>query len=109
MSFKGRATRAEYWIWIIFSIIVGALMSLIDYYSDTYITGGLIGLYDTIFKLLIFLPSFTVGIRRFHDVNKSGWWILLSFTVIGLIPVIYWLYFCKSFPENNKYGPVPKL
>jgi len=76
-SFNGRATRSEYWIWIIFTIVVGTLLGGVDITIGTYIekeSGDVIGLLSTLFHIIVFLPSFTVGIRRLHDVNKSGWW-----------------------------------
>ena len=110
-SFNGRATRSEYWIWIIFTTIVIILLEFIDISIGTYIenkSGDITGLLSTIFNIITMLPSLAVSVRRLHDVNKSGWWNLIALTVIGVIPLIYW-YCCKSFQETNKYGPVPKM
>jgi len=52
--------------------------------------------------MLTFLPSIAAGCRRLHDVNKSGWWQLISLTVIGIIPLIFWLA-SKPVKENNKF------
>ena len=77
-SFNGRATRSEYWIWIISTAIVSTLLFSIDISIGTYIE------------------------------NKSGWRILIGFTVIGIIPLIYW-HCCKSFQETSKYGPASNI
>ena len=56
--------------------------------------------------IVIFQPfrGLSVSVRRLHDINKSGWWLLLSITIIGLIPLLYWA--CKKGDDDgNKYGP----
>ncbi|HSF34700.1 MAG TPA: DUF805 domain-containing protein [Nocardioides sp.] len=57
--------------------------------------------------LALFLPSLAVGVRRLHDTDRSGWWIL-----IGLIPIIGWIllivWFCTDSKPDNQYGPNPK-
>ena len=59
-----------------------------------------------IFQVGIIIPSFAIVARRLHDINKSGWWYLIAFTIIGIIPLIYWL--CKAGDDGeNKYGPNP--
>jgi uncharacterized membrane protein YhaH (DUF805 family) len=107
-SFNGRAIRSEYWIWTILTAIVSTLLFSIDISIGMYIGESDEGLLSTFFQIIILLPSLTVSVRRLHDVNKSGWWILIWFTVIGIIPLIYW-HCCKSFQETNKYGPVPNI
>ena len=58
-------------------------------------------------SLALFLPSLAVGVRRLHDIDKSGWWIL-----IGIIPIVGWIliivWFCTDSKADNKYGPNPK-
>ena len=54
-------------------------------------------------RLLTVLPTFAVGVRRLHDLNKSGWWILLIFTGIGIIPIVYWCCFINGDEDNNQY------
>ena len=58
-------------------------------------------------RLLTALPTFAVGVRRLHDLNKSGWWILLIFTGIGIIPIVYWCCFLNSNKDDNQYGLSP--
>lgn len=58
---------------------------------------------DGLLNLALFLPSLAVGARRLHDVGRSGWWQLLAFTVIGLIPLIIW-WATDTKQEQNKYG-----
>ena len=54
-------------------------------------------------RLLTVLPTFAVGVRRLHDLNKSGWWILLIFSGIGIIPIVYWCCFINGDEDNNQY------
>ena len=73
-----------------------------DYDGAT--SGGLI---QTVVGLAFFLPSLAVAVRRLHDTDRSGWWIL-----IGLIPIIGWIpllvWFCTDSKADNQYGPNPK-
>jgi uncharacterized membrane protein YhaH (DUF805 family) len=92
-NFEGRASRSEYWWFILFtSLITVGFEAVIDRnsfnkssYQDTAEVMGII------VNLALFLPQIAVTTRRLHDVNKSGWWQLISFTIIGLIPLIVWL------------------
>ena len=63
-------------------------------------------LFSGIFSLLTFIPSIAVATRRLHDVNRSGWWLLLSFTVIGLIPLFIWAV-SKGTEGKNRFGKNP--
>jgi uncharacterized membrane protein YhaH (DUF805 family) len=88
-DFTGRARRKEYWMFTLFNalimlvpyaiLLVGALNQ-----SEplTYLGGGLL----VVYALAVLVPSIAVGIRRLHDTNRSGWWMLLNLT--GIIPVI---------------------
>ena len=57
--------------------------------------------------MILLLPSLAVAVRRLHDVGRSGWWILIAFTVIGIIPLLIW-YVTHTKDEENVYGPNPK-
>jgi uncharacterized membrane protein YhaH (DUF805 family) len=59
------------------------------------------GALSVIFTILTFFPSLAVSIRRLHDINKSGWWVLLMFTLIGIIPLIYWACLPSNMNENR--------
>ena len=61
---------------------------------------------NTITSLITLLPAVCVFIRRLHDVNRSGWWILISFTCIGIIPLLYWV-IIKGTDGSNDYGDDP--
>jgi uncharacterized membrane protein YhaH (DUF805 family) len=102
-TFKGRALRSEYWFFFLACTILDAVALVID---KQIATDGRPLL--TIVSILTLVPSLAVSARRLHDVNRSGWWILIYVTVIGLIPLLYW--YCKKSDESeNNYGPVPNV
>ena len=86
VNFKGRASRSEYLWWLLFATLV----NLIPFVA-----------------LVTFLPSISLIARRFHDINKSGWNYFWCCTIIGIIPVIYWLCFKVGDNEDNFYGSNP--
>ena len=113
-TIAGRATRAEYWWFTLFAyiwflaiyILSGVMMFNLHRGSDALIVGVLvIGLMSIVCALLI-VPSVCVGVRRLHDIGRSGWWILLSFA-----PIVRWVIFVFSIlpsqPTANEYGDNP--
>ena len=91
-NYQGRATRAEYWWWVLF-YIVSLFVSLflegffgIEDISEEDVGGFL---YYLVLLINIF-PMFSLWIRRLHDVNRSGWWTLILFTYIGALVLFYW-------------------
>lgn len=101
-NFSGRARRKEYWMFVLFSVILGIITVIID----MMIRGAFI--VTMIFSLAIFLPNLAVTVRRLHDTDKSGWWVLLQF--IPYLGGIIILIFCliDSTPGTNQYGENPK-
>ena len=106
-DFKTRVTRKEYWMFTLFSILISGILNLIDTNLGTEFNNG-IGLFGGIYSLLILVPSLAVGVRRLHDVGKSGWMLLVA--LIPLIGAIWLLIlFCKdSQLQENKWGVNPK-
>ncbi|MGB9609076.1 MAG: DUF805 domain-containing protein [Minisyncoccia bacterium] len=99
---EGRATRAEFWYFVLVSIIISILLNLLGG------LGFIFSLLNLLYGLFILIPATTVEIRRLHDIGKSGWMIL-----IGLIPLIGWVWIIYLLakdgdPGENKYGPNPK-
>jgi len=100
VNFAGRATRSEYWYWVLFVIVASIVASITD-----VVLG--IRLFKPIFGLAVLLPSIAVGIRRLHDLDRCGWWLLLNFIpLIGAIVLIVW--FCsRGTVGANRFGPDP--
>ena len=101
-EFSGRATRAEYWYFILFNIIFSIGFSLLDALLGSVSTPGL---FSGLYGLIVLVPSIAVTVRRLHDTNNNGFWILILF--IPLIGVIYILFqmLQDSWPGDNPYGP----
>ena len=107
-DFSGRSMRSEYWNFAVFIIVLTIVADYLDAkiagvsYLDYYGFGTL----NIILTIVTIVPSFAVSVRRLHDINKSGWWILLSITIIGLILLLYWA--CLKGDEgDNRFGNNP--
>jgi len=99
--FNGIASKAEFWWFYFFTLLVSLLCYFLDIYLINVETG--FGIFSTISGLILFFPSISVGARRLHDIGKSGWWQLLAITGIGLIPLIVWLATQTDNKLNIKY------
>lgn len=106
-TFSGRAPRAEYWYFVLFNFIVSFLLIFIEGMLGTSSMVGY-GLISGLYILAVFIPTIAVGVRRLHDIGKSGWMLLISF--IPLIGAIWLLILMAtdSAPGANQYGPNPK-
>lgn len=106
-DFNGRSQRTEYWLFVLFVIVVSVVLSMIDKMIGTYSDSG-VGLLSGIFSLAVLLPGIAVGIRRLHDTGRSGWWLLIALVpLIGEIVLIVFMV-QDSVPGTNAYGPSPK-
>ncbi len=96
-EFNGRARRTEFWMFVLINAIIGWALNFVGMMLLGE-SGGMLGF---IYNLAVLLPSIGVGIRRMHDTNRSGWWILLPF-----VNIYFWILEGDRGP--NKYGPDPK-
>ena len=103
VNFSSRASRSEYWLWVLFTVIGGLATGILDsalFPSSSPTSSPLNG----IFELVTFLPGLALNVRRLHDINRSGWWIFIVFTIIGIFVLLYWA--CKRGTEGpNRFGP----
>ena len=106
--FSGRSRRAEYWYFVLFNLIVLIVLELIDALLGTYSLVQGIGLLSGIYSLGVIIPSLAVTVRRLHDIDRTGWWILIN--LIPLIGTIVLLVFAVTdgTPGSNQYGANPK-
>ena len=110
-DFRGRSSRAEFWWWVLFSVLGDVILSIVDVAMGTYNAQSGSGLISTIFGFFILIPSIALGVRRLHDINKSGWWMLMwavFWLVVPFIVLIWWA-IKPSHRGANKYGPDPTL
>ena len=84
-TFAGRAARSEYWFWTLFAILVGAAAAILD---AAFFPGLHTGPIHSLASLALFLPGLSVSVRRLHDLDRTGWWVLIVLTGIP-----------------NRYGP----
>ena len=75
-DFSGRATRAEFWWWVLAAVIVGVVLSAVDNFTNLMAGGYAYSPLSTIFSLAVMLPHLAVTARRLHDIGKTGWWQL---------------------------------
>jgi uncharacterized membrane protein YhaH (DUF805 family) len=106
--FSGRARRKEYWMFVLFNLIVAWVLLAIDYLIGTdYGRGN--GVLYTVYSVAVFLPSLAVFVRRLHDTGRSGWWFF-----IGFVPLVGWIILLVFMvldgqSSANQYGENPKL
>ena len=101
-EFSGRACRKEYWMFVLFNMLIALGIQIIEAVLGT---GGMLG---GLYSLAVLLPGWAVFTRRMHDIGKSGWWWM-----IGLVPVVgaivLLIFMCRDGqPGDNVYGPNPK-
>jgi uncharacterized membrane protein YhaH (DUF805 family) len=98
VNFSDRACRSEYWYWFLFNVIAQVVTSIVDLAIGVQLT-------TSIFSLAVLLPGIALGVRRLHDLDRSGWWLLIAFIpLIGAIVLIVW--FCtKGTDGPNRFGP----
>ena len=112
IKFNGRSCRTESRYFLIFNIMIGVTAGLIDMimgFTIEIIPGIPTPILSEIARGILILPNASLIIRRLHDINKSGWWMLLFFTIVGLIPMFYWLYFKEGNQSENNYGKIDIL
>lgn len=117
-TFSGRAGRPEYWWWFLYMLIGGGIVAAIEMslglgygaitsgdgaMSASYQGGPLAG----IWALAHLLPGLAVAVRRLHDTDRSGWWLLIGLVpLIGVLVLIYF-YVLRDDAGENRFGPHP--
>lgn len=106
VNFSGRAPRAAFWWWYLFYCV--ALMAAIFLDTLLFQTAGSDGAYLYLLASVgLFLPTIALGVRRLHDVDRSGAWLLIMFIpLVGFIMLLIW--FCTPGTwGSNSYGASP--
>ena len=103
---QGRASRSEFWWFTLFYVLGSVLFQILDSvfgltFGEPDMFGNQPGWLNFIYSLAMICPSVCVTARRLHDVNRTGWWMLIPLTVIGIIPYFYWM---VKKPEDNEEG-----
>ena len=101
--FSGRSRRAEFWYFYLFAFLFTVGVQLIE----AGVTGSEDGTIAAIFTLAVVIPSIAVGVRRLHDMDKSGWWQLLNFVpFFGQIALLIWMCY-PGTKGPNRFGDDP--
>ena len=100
-TFTGRAHRTEFWMFLLVTVIVTLVVSVVD---------SIIGkqVLSTLYGLATLMPGMAIGARRLHDTDRSGWWQLLGLVPLVGIIVLIVFYVQDSQPGGNRFGANPK-
>ncbi|WP_309667119.1 DUF805 domain-containing protein [Tabrizicola sp.] len=112
-KFSGRAKRPDYWWFFLFQVIVTVVIAVVEgggtmsaghgMFSGAY-NAGPVGM---IWSLVNFIPGLAVSVRRLHDLDKSGWWLLIALIpLIGAIVLIVW-FASRGTVGSNRFGEDP--
>lgn len=105
-NFQGRARRKEYWWFELLVIVVSFVLSIVD----TMIFGATfagIGMLGGMAALALLVPNLAVGVRRLHDRDQSGWWLLLgAVPLIGGLILLFW-FVQRGTVGDNRFGADP--
>jgi len=106
--FEGRASRKEYWFFVLFNILISTALGFVDWLTGNINPDTGLGILSGIYALGVMIPGMAVSVRRLHDTGRSGWWLLITFVpVIGAVVFFYFMVL-DSNPEINEYGALPK-
>ena len=109
VDFSGRARRKEYWLFILFYCVVAFILVILDMELGLTNSESGYGVLSGLFGFGSLIPYLAVSVRRLHDINRTGWWLLIWIVpVIGVILLIVWNCF-DSDAADNRFGENPKL
>ncbi len=106
-EFSGRSRRKEYWMFVLFNILIAIVLAFVDGLLGFTTQSG-VGYLGLVYSLAVLVPGLAVGVRRLHDTGRSGWWLLISLVpLLGAIVLIVF-FVMDSDAGDNAYGPNPK-
>ncbi|MBK1617040.1 hypothetical protein CKO42_00950 [Lamprobacter modestohalophilus] len=106
--FTGRARRKEYWYYFLINFLIITALLLIDNMLGTLDPEAGMGLLSGIYALAVLIPGIAVAVRRLHDTDRTGWWVLIALIpIVGPIILIFFL-IQDSTAGDNRFGPNPK-
>ncbi len=100
VGFDGRASRSEFWYWYLFTVVVSIILSILASVASIF------GILSGLASLALLLPGLSVSVRRLHDVDKSGWWLLIAFVPIAGLVLLYW-WCIRGTVGDNQFGADP--
>ena len=108
-DFSGRARRTEYWMFVLFNMIIAFVLGFLDGILGWIEPGIGLGVLGGIYSLAVLIPGLAVTVRRLHDIGKSGWnYFIILIPIVGAIILLVWL--CREGESrNNDWGQNPKM
>ena len=105
--FSGRARRKEFWMFVLFTLLISIGLGIIDGFAGLTTEYGL-GILGGIYSLATIIPSLALAFRRLHDTDRSAWWLLIGFVpIVGSIVLL--VFYCLAGTQGgNRFGPDPK-
>ncbi len=106
-DFTGRAPRAEYWWFYLAMAVMLIVTMIIDGMIGSNLGGSGYGFVTLLAGLAVLVPGIAVGVRRLHDTDRSGWWLLIAFIPLigGIILLVF--YVSEGTKSDNRFGPDP--
>lgn len=107
-TFSGRAQRSEYWWFALFTFVAGVILAFIDGIVFGMAAGGQpVSILSGLFSLAMLLPGIAVAVRRLHDIDRTGWWLLLFLIpVLGFLVLLYF-FIQRGTAGTNRFGADP--
>ncbi|MCL2520969.1 MAG: DUF805 domain-containing protein [Spirochaetaceae bacterium] len=124
LTFKGRRTSWQFnglfWFYVVLTVIWVAPLMLISYiaaanetleaFINTAVYSTFFNVYFIFYGALAIIAFIAAGVKRLHDFNKSGWWLLLiCIPIAGQFLMLYWFFFKKGDAGDNRFGPNPQV
>ena len=106
VDFSTRASRKEYWLFVLFCSILYVVAAVIDVVTGLFDPEAGIGVFTGILALVLLLPSISVLVRRLHDTDRRGWWALIILVpIIGTIVLL--VFACiNGTAGENRFGVI---
>jgi len=110
-DFQGRSRRSEFWLWFLFQVIVSIGFSILKNIFEPSNPFGIVFALQMLFSLAILIPNIAVAVRRFHDINRTGWWYVFPLAVTIVAVIVYLSVHGAAFINDIKnfaaLGPNP--
>jgi uncharacterized membrane protein YhaH (DUF805 family) len=106
--FSGRASRKEYWYFLLFNIIISVALAVVDGITGSFSADAGMGLLGGVYTLAVLIPGLAAAVRRLHDTDRSGWWLLFAFVpfIGGIVLLVFLVQ--DGQPGANQHGANPK-
>ncbi|HBK18463.1 MAG TPA: DUF805 domain-containing protein [Gammaproteobacteria bacterium] len=109
VDFSSRISRSEYWWGSLGAILVSVVIGFAIGFIGTLLgfgTGAILDYASILLQIFLMIAGTALAVRRLHDLDRSGWWLLIILTIIGSFLLLYW-YCCKGDEGENRFGPDP--